>query len=197
MHLATDHRPVLTRAGTPTDQLLTAALVIAPVLMLVSDSLYAFQGWDSGTAGVIHVLGAIGYGILMLRVATWLPGGSWLTAGLVFTAVAGAIGNAAYGFEAIHESFGDTALVDRDGAAILIKPLGLLFPLALAFVAVAVRRLGHRVPAAFVLLAAVLWPVAHIANVAALAVAVNVVLVVVLGTGTVWARDHSAVGDET
>jgi hypothetical protein len=186
MAIATDNRTVLAPPGSPTDRMLTAALVIAPVVFLAADVVYAVQGWDSGTAGVLHVLGAIAYGVLLLRVATWVPGGSWLNTGLVFTAVAGAIGNAAYGFEAIHQSFGDTPLVDRSGAAILIKPLGLLFPIALALVALTMYRLRHRRHAAAVLVAAVLWPVAHIANIAPLAVGVNVVLVVALGTSIAW-----------
>jgi hypothetical protein len=184
-----DDRTALAPDGTPADQMLTASLVVAPVLYLAADAVYAFQGWDSATGGVLHVLGAIAYGVLVLRVATWCPGGSWLTTGLLFAAVAGAIGNAAYGFEAIHQSFGDMALVDRDGAAVLIKPLGLLFPLSLALVAWVFGRLGHRWPAAVVAIAAVLWPVAHIANIAPLAVALNVGLVVALGSSTSWA-DH-------
>ena len=191
MAFTTNERAAFAPGGTSTDRMLTAALVLAPVLYLAADAVYAFQGWDSGIAGVLQVLGAIGYGILVLRVATWIPGGSWLTTGLVLTAVAGAVGNAAYGFEAIHESFGDTALVDRDGAAILIKPLGLLFPLSLALVAVAMHRLGRRGPAVAVLVAAVLWPVAHIANIAPLAVAVNVVLVVALGSSASVDRDRN------
>jgi hypothetical protein len=186
MTSAAADRHVRAPIGTPTDRMLTAALIVAPVLMLGADALYAFQGWDSGAGGAVHVLAAIGYGILVLRFATWIPSDSWLTTGLVFTAVSGAIGSAAYGFEAIHQSLGDMALVDRSGAAVVIKPLGLLFPLALVLVALAMQRLGHRWPATAVLLAAVLWPVAHIANIAPLAVVVNVVLVVALGTSTSW-----------
>lgn len=187
----TADRATLAPVDSPADRMLTAALIVAPVLMLGADALYAFQGWHSGSAGVVHVVAAIGYGILVLRFATWAPGGSWLTTALLFTAVAGAIGNAAYGFEAIHESFGDMALVDRSGAAIVIKVHGQLFPLSLALVALSIRRLGHRWPAAVVLLAAVLWPVAHIANIAPLAVAVNVLLVVALGTSVSWAPTAS------
>ena len=187
MTITASGRADLAPPGTPADRMLTATLFVAPVLMLGAEAMYAFQGWHSGAAGVLHVLAAIGFGILVLRVATWLPGGSWLTTGLLFTAIAGAIGNAAYGFESIHESFGDMPLVDRSGAAILIKPLGLLFPLSLILVAAAVRRLGHRAPAAALLLAAVLWPVAHIANIAPLAVVVNVILVVAFGTAASWA----------
>lgn len=188
MAMTIDDAMELAPPGSPVDRMLSAALVVAPVLFLAADAVYASQGWESAMGGVLHVLGAIGYGVLVLRLATWIPGGSWLTAGLLLTAVAGGIGNAAFGFEAIHQSFGDAPLVDRNGAAALIKPLGLLFPLSLALVALAVHQLGRRRNAVAILIAALLWPVAHIANVAPLAVGVNVVLVVALGTLT--ARDR-------
>jgi hypothetical protein len=99
-----------------------------------------------------------------------------ITAGLV-----GMAGNVAYGFDTIHMSLGDTALVDQAGAANLIKPLGLFFPLSLALVAFAVARLGHRWQGTLVLVAAIAWPVAHIGNIAILAVLVNVALVIAFG----------------
>ena len=52
------------------------------------------------------------------------------------------VGNAAYGFEAIHMSLGDTQLVDQPGAANLIKPLGLFFPLSFALIAVGAAQAG-------------------------------------------------------
>ena len=117
-----------------------------------------------------------------MRVAAWLPPGSRLTAAILVTGLIGLAGNVAYGFDAIHESFGDTPLVDRPGAGNLIKPLGLFFPLSFVLVAVALARLGHRWQGALVLVAMIAWPVAHIADIAALAVVVNVVLVVALGS---------------
>lgn len=168
--------------ATPTDRLLLGALFVAPILMLAADTLYAARGWDDGGAGVVHVLAAVAYGLAVLCVAGWLPRASVLRAGLILTAVAGAVGNAAYGFEAIHQSFGDTPLVDRSGAASVIKPLGLLFPLSLLLVAIAAYYLGRRLSAGLVLISAVLWPVAHIGNFKALAVIVNAILVVALGT---------------
>ena len=115
----------------------------------------------------------------------WLPVRSRLAAALVLTGLVGMAGNVAYGFEAIHESLGDTPLVDQAGAAGLIKPLGLVFPLCLALVAAALVRLGRRWQGGLVLLAAVAWPVAHIADLAVPAVASNVALVVALGS-LVW-----------
>jgi hypothetical protein len=174
-----------TRPATPTDRLLTGALLVAPLIYLAADSTYAARGWDDGTAGVLHVLGAIGYGFVVLRVVTWLPPASKLATTLLFVGLVGMAGNVAYGFEAIHMSLGDTQLVHRSGAANLIKPLGLFFPLSLASAAVALGRLGNRWPAGLVLLAAIVWPIAHIGDIAALAVAVNIALVVGFGS-LVW-----------
>jgi hypothetical protein len=167
---------------TPTGRLLTGALLVAPLIYLAADSTYAARGWDDGTAGILHVLGAIGYGFVVLRVVTWLPPASRLSALILFTGLVGLAGNVAYGFEAIHSSFGDTPLVDRTGAAVLIKPLGLFVPVSFALIAFALARLAHRWQAGLVLVAAIAWPIAHIGNVAALAVPVNIALVVAFGS---------------
>ncbi|MCW2758845.1 MAG: hypothetical protein JWO46_2591 [Nocardioidaceae bacterium] len=166
---------------TPTDRLLTAMLVVAPLTYLAADSTYATRGWDDPTAAVLHVLGAVGYGFVLLRVVRWLPRESRLAAFLLATGLLGLAGNVAYGFDAIHLSLGDTALVDQPGAANLIKPLGLFFPISFALVALALARLGHRGEAALVLVAVIGWPIAHIANIGVLAVLVNVLLVVAFG----------------
>lgn len=172
---------------TPTDRMLTAALIVAPVVYLAADSTYAARGWDDATAGVLHVLGAIAYGFVVLQVAQRLPAAARLRAGLLLAGLIGMAGNVAYGFDTIHMSLGDTALVDQSGAANLIKPLGLFFPLSLALVAWAIARLGNRWQSVVVLVAALAWPVAHIGNIAPLAVVVNVALVIALGS-LVWAE---------
>jgi hypothetical protein len=177
-------------SSTPTDRLLTSALLVAPLIYLAADSTYAARGWDNGTAGVIHVLGAIAYGFVVLRVAAWLPPSSKLVAAILLLGLVGMAGNVAYGFEAIHMSFGDTQLVHRSGAATLIKPLGLFFPLSFALIAVALAKLGHRWQGGLVLIAMIAWPVAHIGNIAALAVPVNIALVVAFGSLT-WTRTSS------
>lgn len=181
MAAAVETTPTMTRSGSPTDRMLNVSLIVAPLLYLATDTLYAVAGWDSATAGVLHVLGAIAYGLVVLRIATWLPSDGGLTAALLITGVAGAVGNAAYGFETIHQSFGDVALVDRGGAAVLIKPVGLLFPLSMLLVSWALQRLRYRLPAALVLVGAIGWPIAHIANIGAVAVAVNLLFVVAFG----------------
>jgi hypothetical protein len=174
-----------TRADTPTERLLNGALLVAPLIYLAADSTYAARGWDDPTAGVLHVLGAIAYGLVVLRVASWLPRDSWLAASILLTGLIGLAGNAAYGFEAIHLSLGDVQLVDQPGAANLIKPLGLFFPLSIGLVAWALLRLGHRWQAVLALVATLAWPVAHIGNISALAVLANIALVLALGS-LVW-----------
>ena len=135
------------------------------------------------------MLGAIAYGFVVLRVASWLPRASKLAAWILFTGLVGLVGNAAYGFEAIHMSLGDTQLVDQPGVANLIKPLGLFFPISFALVSVALMRLGHRWQGVLALVAMIAWPVAHIGNIAALAVPVNIALVVAFGSLT-WSRER-------
>ena len=183
-----------TDLSTPTDRLLTGALLVAPLIYLAADTTYAARGWDDATGGVLHVLGAIAYGFVVLRVASWLPRVSRLAAWILLTGLIGMVGNAAYGFEAIHMSLGDIQLVDQPGAANLIKPLGLFFPLSFALIAGAVLRLGHRWQGVLALVAILTWPVAHIGNLAVVAVMVDISLVIAYGS-LVWAR--SGVVDET
>lgn len=173
---------------SPTDRLLTGSLVVAPLLYLAADSTYAARGWEDATAGVLHVLGAIAYGFVVLRAATWFPRESWLRAVLVLVGLIGMAGNVAYGFDTIHMSLGDTQLVDQPGAANLIKPLGLFFPLSMAIVALALVTRGLRWQGGLVLAAIVAWPVAHIGNIAVAAIPANVALVVAFGS-VVWSSN--------
>ena len=173
------------RATTPEGRLLTAALVVGPLVYLAADSAYAVRGWNDQWAGLLHVVGAVLYGLVVLRVATCLPAQSRLRAALVLVGALGAAGNVAYGFEAVHMSWGDVQLVDRSGAANIIKLLGLFFPASLLLVAAALWRLGVRWQGLVVFFATLAWPIAHIGNIPGLAVPVNIALVVALG-GFAW-----------
>jgi len=170
-------------AGSPTSRLLTLFLVVAPVTYLLADFLYAVRGWDDPTAAVFHVLGAVGYSFALLAIVAMLDQRSTGAAVVLFVSMVGVAGNVAYGFNTIHVALGDTDLVDASGAATLIKPLGLFFPLALLLGAVALRRSAVSQPWVAVLLggAGLVWPIAHIANIGWLAVVVNLALVVSLG----------------
>jgi len=186
MSTTTDHLVTEPHTDTPVDRLLTASLLVAPLLYLSADTTYAVRGWDDAVAGVLHVFAANAYGFVSLRVAAWLPPASKLAVAVLVTGLIGLGGSVGYGFDTIHSSLGDVALVDQQGAANLIKPLGLFFPLSLAVIALALAALGRRWQALAVLVAAIAWPVGHIANIPVLAVATNVVLVVALGT-LAWA----------
>jgi hypothetical protein len=181
MAAPTDARPTPS-TSTPTERLLTGSLVLAPLIYLAAEVTYAARGWDDAAAGVVHVLGAIAYGLVVIRVAGWLPARSALPAAILLTGLVGLGGNVAYGFETIHMSLGDVQLVDQPGAANLIKPLGLFFPFSVALISLALTRLGHRWQAVLTLIASIAWPIAHIANIAALAVPVSMALVVAFGS---------------
>jgi hypothetical protein len=181
--MTTSTAPVpVTTHTTLERRLLTASLLLAPVAYLAADTTYAARSWEDATAGVLHVLASIAYGFVFLCVAGWLAPAARLRAALVVVGLVGMAGSVAYGFDTIHMSLGDTQLVDQPGAANLIKPLGLFFPLALALVAAALIRLGARWQGGLVAVAALAWPVGHIGNIAPLCVAVNVALVLGLGT---------------
>jgi len=169
--------------ATPLERLLTGSLVVAPAIYLIADLLYATRGWDDPTAAVVHVLAAVGYSLVMVRLVTL--GNGTLAAILLVVGVFGAAGNIAYGFNTIHVSLGDTDLVDATGAAVLIKPLGLCFPLTLLLGAVVLRRIAPTWTVALLAVSALAWPVAHIANIGWLAAAVNAALVAVFSAVTV------------
>jgi hypothetical protein len=163
----------------PTDRavqrVLTASLFVAPVLYLAADTVYAVRGWADPAAAVLHILGAVAYTLVLLVVLPCARGA--LAVALLLVGAFGVAGNVAYGFNTIHVSLGDTDLVDASGAAVLIKPLGLCFPLMLLLCAAALRRALPAWAVALLAVAAVVWPVAHIANIGWLAVAVNAALV--------------------
>jgi hypothetical protein len=138
----------LTTPQSPTDRLLTYSLAIAPLTYLLADSLYAANGWDNANAGGVHVIGAIFYGFVALRIASWATG--WLQAAAVFVGVLGTAGNVAYGFNTIHVSLGAIDLVDTSGPGAIIKPLGLFFPLTLMIGAAVLTRI-NRLPSALLI----------------------------------------------
>lgn len=169
--------------GSPIDRVLTLSLLVAPLGYLVADLLYAVLGWADPTAGVLHVVFATVYGLVALRVVTLTGERPGWSLAVLLAGVVGTVGNAAYGFDTLHVAAGGTALVDSTGAANLIKPYGLVFPLTLLLAGVALVLAGRvsRAVGASLVVAALVWPVAHIANIGWLAVVVNVVLVGVFG----------------
>ncbi|MFG1992631.1 hypothetical protein ACGFJ7_21890 [Actinoplanes sp. NPDC048988] len=165
--------------STPLNRVLTASLAVAPAVYLLADLLYATRGWDDPTAAVVHVLGATGYLVVLVRLVTL--GDGVLAATLLLVGALGAAGNVAYGFNTIHVALGGADLVDASGAATLIKPLGLCFPLTLLIGAAVLRGRAPAWAVTLLAVASLAWPVAHIADIGWLAVLVNASLVVVFG----------------
>jgi len=126
----------------------------------------------------------------VLRVATWTT--DRLAALLLVVGAVGVAGNVAYGFDTIHVALGDTSLVDQVGAATLIKPLGLSFPLTLLMCAVALRRIAPTWVVTLIGAAGLAFPVANIGNIAPLGVAVSVAALVAFGALALRSRSVAA-----
>jgi hypothetical protein len=168
--------------GAPTERLLTVSLILSPAVTLISSVLYALNGWDDGTAAAVHIVGGI-LGIpVVVRLATYLDRVPGLAATAFAVGVAGCGGVIGYGFNTIGVSLGGVDLIDATGPAIILKPLGLCWPLALVLFGIALLRAG-RVPAADglgLVLAGVIYPISRIANIGWLAIAVDLLLLVCL-----------------
>jgi hypothetical protein len=168
--------------GSPLDRLLTVALVLAPAFALLSTVLYAARGWDDAVAGVVHVIAALLGALLVVRLVTYLDRLPVLAAVALVVGLVGACGNVAYGFNTIEVSLGNVDLVDQPGAANLIKPLGLCWPLGLLLLGAGLLR-ARRVPMWVgwgIVIAVAAYPVSRIGNIAWLALVLDLVLLVCL-----------------
>jgi hypothetical protein len=166
--------------GTPAASLLDAALLLGPLAYLALDCTYAARGWWDAPTGALHVVVAAVYGLTALRLATMVRGR--LQAVLLVVLVLGVVGNAGVGQDALSVGLGGPDLFQEDGPANVFKTMGFFFPLTFLLAAAGLRG---RVPgwtAALLALGAVLFPVAHVANVSWLAIVDGVLLVVALGS---------------
>jgi hypothetical protein len=168
--------------GTPVDRMLTASLAVSSALTLLSSLLYALNGWEDGAAAVLQIVGGVLGALAVARLVTYLHDLPRLSAAVLVLGLAGACGVVAYGINTIAVGLGGPDLVDEAGAAVVLKPLGLFWPLALLLAGIGLL-LTRRVPvpvAGGIALAAVVFPVTRIANLAWPAVAVDVVLLACL-----------------
>lgn len=173
---------------------MTLSLFLASALTLVSSVLYATRGWDDGAAALVHILGGALGSLVVVRVVTYLDRAPLLAAIALAVGMLGSAGVVGYGFNTIGVGLGGVDLIDATGAATIIKPLGLAWPLALLLLGVGLL-LAHRVPLVCSLgiaVAAVLFPVSRIGNIAWLAVAVDAILLVGLVAIPFVLRDEPA-----
>jgi len=189
-------KPIL---GAPTERLLTLSLILSPAVTLISSVLYALNGWNNGTAAAVHIAGGI-LGIpVVVRLATYLDRVPGLAATAFAVGVAGCGGVIGYGFNTLGVSLGGVDLIDATGPAIILKPLGLCWPLALILFGIALLRAG-RVPAvcgAGIVLAGVVFPVSRIADIGWLAIAVDLVLLASLAAMATGLRADDRAPEET
>ena len=165
---------------SPLGRLLDLALIAGPLCYLFLDTTYAVRGWWDGPTGALQVLASVVYGATALRLVTMTAGRT--QAALAVIALLGIVGNAGVGENTIHVALGGKDLFMADsGPANLFKSLGFFFPLTFLVAAIALRR---RVPVwtwATLAVGALLFPVAHVANLSWLAILDAVLMVVALG----------------
>jgi hypothetical protein len=166
--------------------LLDATLLLAPLAYLAVDCSYAVRGWDDEPTAALHILAAGLYGLAALKLVSLTRGRA--QAVLLVVAVLGIIGNAGVGENTLHIATGGNDLFDEHGAANLFKTMGFFFPLTFLIAAVALRRRTPPWWSALLALGAVLFPVAHVANISWLAIVDAIVMLAALGTCTAMVR---------
>lgn len=185
----THHVTILPATGAPAataalSRLTTVAAVVAPLAMLASTIAFAANGagMSEGEApGAVLVWAAIGYGIALVGLARALDHRSARAAAAVTVlGVAGACGTAAYGLDAIQQAVLAGDIYSSPAVPFALRIPGLLFPLALLVLGVAVARTAtggrDRVAGWALVAGAVLFPIGRIADLAAGAVVADVVL---------------------
>jgi hypothetical protein len=171
----------------PTERLLDASLLLAPLVYLAVDSSYAVRGWDDGPTGAMHIVAAALYGLAAIKLVSMTRGRT--SAVLLVVAVLGIVGNAGVGQNSLQVALGGNDLFDADGPANVFKTMGFFFPLTFLIGALALRT---RTPAwwsALLVLGAALFPIAHVANISWLAIADAVLMLLALGTLTRLVRE--------
>jgi hypothetical protein len=177
-----------TIGAAPIDRLLDSSLVIAPLAYLVVDSSYAARGWDDGPTAAMHVIAAALYGLAAVKLVSLTRGRT--QAFLLVVAVLGVVGNAGVGVNTMHVALGSKDLFDADGGpANLFKSMGFFFPLTFLISAFALRARTPSWWPALLVLGAVLFPVAHVANISWLAIVDAVVMLLALGSCTRVVRE--------
>ena len=135
--LSRETEPASPGFAAPTDRLLDAALLLAPLAYLVVDCSYAVRGWYDGSTAAMHVIAAALYGLAALRLVGLARGR--MQALLLVVAVLGIVGNAGVGDNTLHIALGGNDLFDEHGPANVFKTMGFFFPLTFLLTAVCLR----------------------------------------------------------
>ena len=136
--LAHDTAPAAIEVAAPTQRLLAASLLLAPIAYLAVDCCYVVRGWDDGPTAAMHVLAAALYGLAAIKLVSLTRGRT--QAVLMAVAVLGIVGNAGVGDNTLHIALGGNDLFDEQGPANVFKTMGFFFPLTFVIAAVALQR---------------------------------------------------------
>jgi hypothetical protein len=186
--LAPDLEPAaLDATNTPAGRLLDAALLLGPLGYLALDCSYAARGWSDGPTAALHIVAAALYGLTAVKLVSLTRG--WTQAVLLVVAVLGLVGNAGVGENTLHVALGGNDLFDAQGPANVFKTMGFFFPLTFLLAALALRSRTPRWWPPLLALGAVLFPVAHVANISWLAIVDALVMLIALGTCTWCVRE--------
>jgi hypothetical protein len=177
-----------------TRRLLDAALLLAPLAYLALDCSYAVRGWDDGPTAAFHLLAAALYGLAALSLVALIRGRA--QAILLVVAVLGLVGNAGVGENTLHVALGGNDLFDAGGPANVFKTMGFFFPLTFLLAAILLRRRSPWWWSPLLALGAVLFPIAHVANISWLAIVDALVMLAALGTCAALVRSDAHGQDE-
>jgi hypothetical protein len=162
----------------------TVALVVAPIVMMASTIAYVVgdQGLSEGAAaGAIQIWAFIAYAVALVGLARTVEGAAPRLAatGLVL-ALIGCVGGAAYGMDSIQAAVLGGTIESSAATPFALRIPGLAFPLALVLLGTLLARC--RVAAApsamLVIVGGLLFPISRIADLPAVAVASDLVLLV-------------------
>jgi hypothetical protein len=172
--------PVTSESDQPTRRLLDASLLLAPLAYLAIDCSYAVRGWDDGPTAALHILAAALYGLAALGLVALIRGRA--QALLLVVAVLGLVGNAGVGQNTLHVALGGNDLFDEGGPANVFKTMGFFFPLTFLLAAWFLRRRSPWWWSPLLAVGAILFPIAHVANISWLAILDALVMLAALGT---------------
>jgi hypothetical protein len=171
---------VASEPDQPIRRVLDASLLLAPLAYLALDCSYAVRGWHDGPTAALHILAAALYGLAALSVVSLIRGRG--QAILLVVAVLGLVGNAGVGQNTLHIALGGNDLFDEGGPANVFKTMGFFFPVTFLLAAWFLRQRSPWWWSPLLAVGALLFPIAHVANISWLAILDAVVMLTALGT---------------
>ena len=170
--------------GSPTDALLRFALFLAPALLLVSSIAYSVSGdTPSATAGLLQNLAFVGFGLVVVKLASLVASAPRAAAALLVLGTVGVAGGIGYGVNAMAMAVADLDLNQDPGVAgVAVKVFGLSFPLCLVGFGLLLRSTrAVPAPAALALaLGGVLFPIGRIPGIDVAVFACDLTLILAL-----------------